>query len=136
MHMESLIHLFPVFSFFSSLLTHFWYSGDSRKDGESARLMSQSETNLRLAGTADGPVNIEIRGGGQAGQYASSEDVMARLGGSRLAAAAGRLGLHPSVSVVNLRTSAEAGGGGSSANPPHHHRYFPSQHAKYFQVLI
>ena len=113
-------------------------------------MLSQSETNLRMAGR--GSVNIEIR---QPGDSLSGEP------GSRVHRP-GRLGLPPSVSVVNLRTSSEhlygtygpvhQGGSVDALNryppsgqlvnqyPPsgqlvnlHHTNQIHSDHSKYFQ---
>ena len=127
------------------------FLGDSRKDGspESARILSQSETNLRLlpggsgngsggganGGNAvgEGSVNIEIRQQGHGGGVASSKssEMLHRYHPHYLrntgAAAGGGLyrgGWNPSVSVVNLRSSADSPpvGGRNLSTPPNFHQ--------------
>ena len=95
----------------------FSIGGDSGKDGtaESARILSQSESNLRNT-IGDGSVNIEIR----------QQDYNRQIGGAksadmlnRLAASTSHLhptrnmyrphgGMNPSVSVVNLRSDSSS----------------------------
>lgn len=140
----------------------FKISGHTGKDGTvetSSRLLSQSDSNLRLAG--EGSVNIEIRQPGD-GYYKNRQPGDSRHPGdsSDILTRVSRTGrLQPSVSVVNLRNSAEQLGPGvplgTNVLPPpgpstvypggsvdglhrygggvNQRNYFQPQHAKYFQ---